>query len=136
MTLTPEAAAAFARDWLAAWNAHDLDRILAHYADKVHVTSPVAARLTGSAEVHGKAALRAYFAAGLARYPDLHFDFDALFLGDDSLVLGYVNQAGVRAAEFMRFDGDGRVVRMIAHYQVAGGSSGTQTSLAPQLRQT
>ena len=23
----------FANDWIAAWNAHDLDRVLSHYAD-------------------------------------------------------------------------------------------------------
>ena len=26
---------AFAAEWIAAWNAHDLDRILAHYAEGI-----------------------------------------------------------------------------------------------------
>jgi hypothetical protein len=34
-------AAAFVDDWLAAWNSHDLGRILAHFADDVTFTSPV-----------------------------------------------------------------------------------------------
>jgi ketosteroid isomerase-like protein len=32
---TPEKAAQLASDWLEAWNAHDLDRILAHYSETV-----------------------------------------------------------------------------------------------------
>jgi hypothetical protein len=32
MLLTNEFANHFAEDWIAAWNAHDLQRILAHYA--------------------------------------------------------------------------------------------------------
>jgi ABC-2 type transport system permease protein len=31
--MTREAAVRFAEGWAAAWNAHDLDRILAHYSD-------------------------------------------------------------------------------------------------------
>jgi len=27
-----------AQEWIAAWNAHDLERILAHYADDVELT--------------------------------------------------------------------------------------------------
>ena len=35
----------FAREWIEAWNSHDLDTILSHYADGVVLTSPAAARL-------------------------------------------------------------------------------------------
>ena len=33
----------FAREWIEAWNSHDLDAILSHYATDVVLTSPVAA---------------------------------------------------------------------------------------------
>ena len=36
---------AFAHDWIAAWNSHDLDRIPSHYAENVILTSPAAAKL-------------------------------------------------------------------------------------------
>ncbi len=114
--LNEETAQAFAREWIAAWNAHDLERILSHYAEDIRVTSPVAARLTGCAEVSGKTALRDYFAAGLAYYPDLHFQLEAVFVGAGSLVLSYLNQNGARAAEMMVLNGEGKVVRMVAHY--------------------
>jgi SnoaL-like domain len=51
-----------ANDWVAAWNAHDLDLIMAHYQDAVELTSPVAAQPLGTPDgkVVGKAILRAY----------------------------------------------------------------------------
>jgi hypothetical protein len=42
MSTTPEPDA-FAAEWIAAWNAHDLDRILSHYAADAVVRTPVAA---------------------------------------------------------------------------------------------
>jgi hypothetical protein len=61
--------------WVAAWNAHDLDLIMAHYEDAVELTSPVAAQLLGTSDgrVIGKANVRAYFRRGLEAYPDLNF---------------------------------------------------------------
>jgi hypothetical protein len=55
-----------AREWVAAWNAHDLDAIMAHYEDAIESTSPVAAQLLGVADgrVVGKASLWAYFRRG------------------------------------------------------------------------
>ena len=37
MKLTHEFARRFAEEWIAAWNAHDLERILAHYTDDFDV---------------------------------------------------------------------------------------------------
>lgn len=31
----------FAADWIDSWNAHDLDRVLSHYADDFEMSSPV-----------------------------------------------------------------------------------------------
>ncbi len=99
---------AFADEWCAAWNAHDLDRLLEHFQDDVLFTSPVAAAIlpeTGGA-VRGKAALRAYWAEGLRRIPDLHFTVVGIFAGVDTLVIQYRNQKGVSVSEVLIFDGD------------------------------
>ena len=84
----------FAADWYAAWNAHDLERILSHYANDVEMASPLVSALTGEADgrIVGKEALRAYFAAGLEKYPELHFEPLELFVGVSSLVLRYVER--------------------------------------------
>ena len=38
--LTQEFALEFADEWIAAWNSHDLDRVLRHYAADAELTSP------------------------------------------------------------------------------------------------
>jgi ketosteroid isomerase-like protein len=36
----------FAQEWIAAWNARDLELILAHYADEVELSSPFVLKTT------------------------------------------------------------------------------------------
>ncbi len=107
-----------ARDWYDAWNAHDLERILELYADDVEMASPLVASLAGAADARlvGKEALREYFAAGLARYPDLRFEPRALFVGVDSLVLHYETRDGRLSAEVVFVDAERRIRRYLAHY--------------------
>lgn len=31
----------FANEWIASWNSHDLEKILAHYSEDCTVTSPM-----------------------------------------------------------------------------------------------
>jgi ketosteroid isomerase-like protein len=108
----------FAEQWYAAWNARDLEAVLAHYADDVVMTSPLIAAVTGRADgrIAGKAALRGYFAAALERYPDLRFEPIGLFVGVDSLVLHYTSVESRLAAETVFLDEDDRVTRYFAHY--------------------
>jgi hypothetical protein len=116
--MTNDDAARFADAWIRAWNSHDLDEIMSHYADEVTLTSPTAAALLGdpSGEVRGTAALRAYFRKGLDVYPNLRFDlFDVMF-GVTSVVLCYVNQKGTKSAEFMELNPAGKVTRVVANY--------------------
>lgn len=109
---------ALAHEWIEAWNAHDLDRIMSHYADDIVLTSEIAQRRLNDPRgtVTGKEALRAYFGMGLEARPDLHFTFRRFYRGVNSLVLEYVAADGRLGAEFMVFDQDGRVCRVAAHY--------------------
>ncbi len=116
-TLSLESAEEFARGWVAAWNSHDMERIMSHYSDDVVLVSPVAASLLGYAQVRGKDAVRHYFEKGLAAYPDLKFVLDGVLCGQDSIVLLYTNQEGIQAGEFMVLDARGRVTHMYAHYR-------------------
>jgi hypothetical protein len=109
-----------AQEWIAAWNAHDLARILAHYADDVELTSPFVAKLTSRTDgvVRGQAALREYFARGLEAYPALRFDFIRLYPGVRSCVVEYRSINGLVSAELMEFDAKGKISRVVAHYAV------------------
>jgi len=66
----------FADEWIAAWNSHDLDRILAHYEDDFEMSSPVIRIVAGepSGKLRGKTAVGAYWSRALQRSPDLHFE--------------------------------------------------------------
>ena len=98
----------FATAWCDAWNAHDLDRVLDHFHGDVVFTSPVAAAILPETQgrVRGKDALRAYWAEGLRRIPDLHFTIEQVFAGVDTIVIRYRNQKGVSVSEVLIFDGD------------------------------
>jgi SnoaL-like domain len=108
----------FAEEWYSAWNAHDLTAILDHYADDVEMVSPLVSALTGgdADTIAGKDALRTYFAAGLGRYPELHFEPIELFVGVDSLVLQYRGAGGNLAAEVIFLDSRDKIIRYFAHY--------------------
>ena len=56
--LATERANEFARQWIAAWNAHNLDLVITHYSDDVVFSSPFVARIGAGASgsVHGRAA--------------------------------------------------------------------------------
>ena len=98
----------FVADWLARWNAHDLDGLLSHFADDVTFTSPVASQvLPGSDGVlHGKVELRNYWATGLRLVPDLRFEVVAAYVGISTIVINYRNQNGGLVNEVLTFDGD------------------------------
>lgn len=107
----------FAREWIEAWNAHDLEQILAHYSDDFVMSSPRIAMVAGepSGVLRGKPAIGGYWKKALALAPELRFELIETFVGADSVVLHY---RGVRgpAAEVFFFGADGRVVRASANY--------------------
>ena len=61
----------FAEEWCAAWNAHDVERVLAHFHDDAVFMSPLAAQRVpeSGGTVKGKAALRAYWTGGVRALP-------------------------------------------------------------------
>ena len=115
--MTTEAdAEQFAHRWIAAWNSHDLDAIMSHYAEDIVLISPTAARLLEdpSGIVKGDTALRKYFKRGLEVYPNLQFELLDVMFGLSSIVVCYKNQKGTKTAEFMEFGKEGRVTRVVA----------------------
>jgi ketosteroid isomerase-like protein len=116
--LTQEQAQQLAHQWIEAWNSHDLDEILSHYAEDVVLVSPVAATILNdpSGTVSGKEALRDYFKKGLEVYPDLKFELIDVMWGLSSVVFYYTNQKGSRAGEFMEVDSAEKITKVIAHY--------------------
>jgi len=112
MTFEPHA---FATEWAAAWNARDLDTILAHFGEAVSFTSPKALEVVGQPTVSGKAALRSYWEKALTRITTLHFTVVGVIWDPDrrELAILYdreVNGARDRALELLRIGAGGSVI--------------------------
>lgn len=109
----------FAAEWERGWNSHDLDRIMSHYSEDIVFRSKKAVALAGTGEVHGKAALRAYWAAALEKQPDLAFRVQNVFEGHGMIVIVYLNHHDVLAAETLYFGEDGLAYQAAACHAVS-----------------
>lgn len=120
--LTEIEARRFAEHWVLAWNSHDLEAIMSHYGSEVVLTSPIAAQLLSdtSGTVVGKEALRSYFKRALEAYPSLAFELLDVMCGLSTIVLYYVNHKRTTTGEFMEFDANRKVIRVVANYGVTG----------------
>jgi len=107
---------AFAADWIAAWNAHDIERILGHYSGEIVFHSPLAAKRVGTGRIVGLDALRSYWSRGLRAQPDLHFRVAEVLVGHDCVTIRYRNHRGQSVAETCEFDACGKVGRAYACY--------------------
>ena len=115
--ITKAQADRFGKDWIEAWNSHDLDRVLSHYSEDFVMSSPHIAVIAGEpgGVLKGKRAVGDYWRLALSRFPDLHFELLATFAGADSVAIQY---NGVRGPviEVLFFDAGGLVERAAAHY--------------------
>lgn len=115
--MKPEFAERFANEWIAAWNSHDLERILEHYEDDFEMSSPIIATLGGepSGKLKGKAAVGAYWARALEKAPNLRFELLTALAGVDSVTVYYKGHRGL-SAEVLHFGPSGKVRSAFAHY--------------------
>jgi ketosteroid isomerase-like protein len=111
----------FAQRYYAAWNARDLDAILALYAEDIEFSSPYIAALGFSPDgvIHGKQILRLYFEKALERAPGLRFSPESLCVGARGHTLIYRNHRGERAAEVHEIDAAGLIIRADATYETS-----------------
>ena len=108
---------AVAREVFAAWSSGDAD------APEQFFTADAVLSDVASGRFEGWPAIRAFFAAGLAKWDDLRLEPDAFWANDDGLALHYVMSATVRdpalygadvvgrtwsveVMSYLRFDGD------------------------------
>src|SRR4051812_11770516 len=108
----------FANQWIEAWNSHDLDRVISHYATNIELTSMFVPRLLGIAShtLRGIGMLRLYFSEAFLKFPDLNFVPRQVYTGASSLVIQYESVGGRLAAETMSLNDLGLIARVYAHY--------------------
>ena len=109
----------FAQEWIAAWNAHSLERILSHYEDDFEMASPAITALTGdpSGVLKGKKAVGEYWSRALEKFPALRFELRHVLRGVNSITVIYQGVLGL-SAEVFHFSVSGKVARAYAHYDL------------------
>jgi len=116
----PAFCAALGKQWIDAWNSHDLERILALYSDDSEMTSDKISLLgldpTGT--LRGKDRLRQYWSKGLQLIPNLHFTLIDVYVSPDSLVVFYENERGAKICEYLRLNADGKIKQGSANHLV------------------
>ena len=116
--LTKQFAANFAKEWIAAWNSHDLDRILDHYSDEFEMKSPFIELmgLDPTGTIKPKANVREYWSKALNKYPDLQFELLDVYFSVDSICLRYKSISNLIAVEWLKFGPCGKVINASGHY--------------------
>jgi len=114
----PSMLAALGRTWVEAWNARDLERVLALYDEATVMTSDriPAMGFDASGTVHGKDELRAYWGKALGLLPGLHFTLIDVFVSPDSVVVFYENERGKKICEYLRVNDAGLIVQGSANH--------------------
>ena len=110
--------AALGRKWIAAWNSHDLERVLALYAEDSEMTSDKIPALgfDPSGTLRGKPKLRAYWGKALQLLPNLHFTLIDIYVSPDSLVVFYQNERGAKICEYLRLNAEGKIIQGSANH--------------------
>ncbi|MHA4740080.1 nuclear transport factor 2 family protein [Dyadobacter sp. MSC1_007] len=118
MHLTEQAAQSFARQWIDAWNSHDLTAIMSLYASDIQFFSPYIIKLGMNEQgmITDKGDLEKYFERALGVYTDLRFELHEVLVGADSLILYYTSVNDRMAAEMTELDEEGKISLVKAHY--------------------
>lgn len=108
----------FAEEWLEAWNKHDVELIMKHYADSIEFCSPVVQKVLGDPKgvVSGIDNLRAYFTRQLQKFSTLKFQLLDVFASPQSIVLYYKINRGLLAAEVMILNDEMKATKVYANY--------------------
>lgn len=120
--ITAAFARKFANEWVAAWNSHNLDRVLEHYTDDFEMSSPfIITSKVGDpgGTLRGKAKVGAYWEKGIAAQNFVLID---VFAGAHSIAIHYerlsspVGTPNRIAVETEEFNAECKVVRSNAMY--------------------
>ena len=117
--ISPEQADTLAREWVDAFNRHDLQAVMAHYTDDIEFSSPAVIDVTRepTGTLRGKSALESYFGQALDKYPQLGFELLHILTGVDSVTILYRSlHRGSLGAEVMTLNAQGQVNRVVVHY--------------------
>lgn len=96
--------AKWAEQWIAAWNARDLDALLDLYGESIQLRSPFAKVYAQDGVIKGKADLRNYWGEAMRRMPNLRLELVKVYAGHLALALHYRDDVGRNVIETVLFD--------------------------------
>ncbi|CAN1552912.1 SnoaL-like domain containing protein [Caulobacteraceae bacterium] len=101
----------FAATWIADWNGHDVEKILAHYSEDVIFHSPKVAIRTKGVKTFftSREELRPYFSYAFQIRPQLQFTLLGICQDQQGLALIYRDETGATATELMDLNELGQV---------------------------
>jgi steroid delta-isomerase-like uncharacterized protein len=112
-TWTPDA---FAREWLEAFNSHDLDRILAYYADNAYFEDVPSVENGWAEPCRGHQMIREAIARGFKDTSDLGFEFVSASGTGDRMVVEWImtgshwrdftGNFSIRGVSVLKLEGD------------------------------
>lgn len=111
-----------ADDWVAAWNARDLEGILSHYAEDVVFFSPSVVTRYGepTGVLRGKPALRKHFRRGLETFgASVRFTLVDVLAGVHGYTVYYSRENGAAVVDTVIVDASGKGAQVHAHYRAA-----------------
>mgnify|MGYP003381756520 CR=1 FL=1 len=116
--MTAEQANELARTWIEAWNAHDMDAILAHYTDDFEMTTPYIVSIMNdpTGTLKGKQVVGDYWRKALNAYPDLHFTLDNVYATVNAVGITYRSVKNRQALEVLMFNTEGKVHKAFGCY--------------------
>jgi ketosteroid isomerase-like protein len=122
--MTDEAAL---RDLVAAFNAHDLDRIMGFFTDDCVLDTPRGTD-PGGTRYSGRAAVREGLAGRFSGIPDVHYGEDEHWVCGDHAVSRWLLTGTTTAGEKVRVRGcdlfdlaeDGRIRRKDSYWKIVG----------------
>lgn len=116
--MTYEDVAAHAKDWIEAWNAHDLERIMSHYSqDVVFEAETVRARWgKPDGKLIGIEELKKHFALGLKLAPQLKFQLEQVLIAPSGYAVLYSRENGNRVIDCVILNDAGQAVKVTAYY--------------------
>ncbi len=106
-----------ANRWLEAWNSHDLEAIVACYAEDIEFVIPALVSDAPEERFSGREALRTHFRHGLELAPNLAMTEESVLVGPGGFAILYKREDGHRAIEAVELDGAGLAVRARVYYE-------------------
>src|SRR5260221_8994606 len=113
-------ARAHAEQWIAAWNARNLDAIMEQYAPSIRFTAPTVISRWNKTDgiLIGRDELHRHFKRGLDLAPHLHFELIDVLMGVDGVTIIYRRETGALVADVVVLDENYQGVEVHAYYGV------------------